>query len=106
MNEKIQFYRMRRQQLIWKTGGRVMAVLLSLVLILSSAGVTAFAEEIPDANADLIIEEDAEQPQEVFIDDGQPDTPSEVVNEEMLIEEDRFTDESVGQETGDVTNAT
>ena len=44
---------MRRNQMKWERGRRVMAILLSLVLILSSTGIAVFAEGIPDANADL-----------------------------------------------------
>ena len=60
----------------WERGRRVMAILLSLVLILSSTGLTAFAEEIPAANAG--------QAGEVFSDDGQQDTSSEVTDEGAL----------------------
>ncbi|WP_207649430.1 hypothetical protein, partial [Sarcina sp. DSM 11001] len=77
----------------WERGRHVMAILLSLVLVLCSTGLTAFAEEIPAANAG--------QAEEVFSDDGQQDTSSEVTDEEALSEDDPLTNGSEDQDTWD-----
>ncbi len=57
---------MRRYQLNREMAGRTMAVLLSLVLILSSSGITASAAEIPETSADFVGEEEQDASNEVL----------------------------------------
>ena len=99
---------MKRYQLKRKTGRRAIAVLLSLVLILSCSGITAFAADIPETAAEVVGEEkpdvssEAPDQGELSDEDMPADEPAdETVQNEEEVTSEHGTEEAAGEELND-----